>query len=78
MTTTTRDDNYFYRLHYKSSTASFWETFHTRSELYAFLNRYNDKRLSGVELTIIQDYGWDEQERKELARLKAKYEPESK
>lgn len=36
------------------------------------------ERFYGTEITINQKYGWDEQERKELARLKKKYEPEER
>lgn len=70
-------DNYYYTEHYKSSTINFTNIFHTLDEVFADLhNREESDSLSGVEITISQKYGWDEQERKELARLKAKYEPE--
>lgn len=71
-------DNYYYTEHYRSSTVSFTNIFHTLNEVFADL-RYREEsdKLDDVEITIRQKYGWDEQERKELARLKAKYEPEA-
>lgn len=69
-------ENYYYRVHYKSSTGSFSDVLHTLDDVMSWLKDRED-RLSGVEVTIEQKYGWDEQERKELARLKAKYEPEA-
>lgn len=68
-------ENYYYDVHYSSGTVSFWKVCHTLKDVNQFLADRED-RLSGVEITIKQSYGWDEQERKELARLKAKYEPE--
>jgi hypothetical protein len=70
-------EDYYYNVHFKSRTVSFWEVCHTLDDVHSFLVDRADC-LSGVEVTIQQAYGWDEQERKELARLKAKYEPESK
>lgn len=68
-------ENYYYWIHYKSSTMSFSDVLHTLPEVNEWLRERED-RLSGVEITIKQEYGWDEKEREELARLKAKYEPD--
>lgn len=71
-------ENNYYTVHYKSSTVSFTNIFHTLDEVFKDLrDREESDKLSGAEITICQKYGWDEQERKELARLKAKYEPET-
>lgn len=67
-------DNHYYRVHYKSNTISSWEVCHTLEDVHKFLLARAGK-LSGVIITIEQEYGWDEQERHELARLKEKYEP---
>lgn len=68
-------ENYFYRIHYKSRTASFWHVVHTIQDVTNWLES-READLSGVEITLLREYGWDEQERKELERLKKKYEPE--
>lgn len=71
-----KDDNIFYKVHYSSTTISFWETCRDLQAVLAFLKERED-RLFGVEITIRQKIGWDEVERAELNRLKEKYEPNS-
>ncbi len=68
-----KDENDFYRVHYKSSTISFWETCRDLDAVHKFLEEREDK-LFGVEIRIKMETGWSEIERAELKRLKEKYE----
>lgn len=68
-------DDYYYQVQYKSPTGSSWSTAHTFDDLIALLLMYSEELPSNAELKIIRQYGWDEVERKELERLKKKYEP---
>lgn len=68
-------DNYYYNIHRESSLSSSWRVCHTLEDVHQFFLDH-EENLSGVTITVEQQYGWDEKERKELARLKKKYEPE--
>lgn len=68
--------NNYYTIHCSSNTGSFTNVYHTLEEAFRYLkDRENADNLSGTEITVSQQYGWDDQERKELKRLKEKYEP---
>lgn len=70
-----KDENSYYRVYWKSSTVSFGESLRDLDAVHKWLSARED-RLYGVEIRIEQRSGWDEVERAELARLKAKYESE--
>ena len=70
------ESNYYYHIHSKSTDGSSWHIVHTIEDLSEFFRSREGCGGYGIEYTVTRPYGWDEEERKELARLKAKYEPE--
>lgn len=70
-----KDMDYYYSIHWKRGLDGFWtmSVCHTLEDIHQFIvNR--EEELSGAIVIIERHYGWDEQEHKELARLKKKYE----
>lgn len=70
-----KTDNTYYKIYYHSSTTSFTNIYHTIDDVAKEMKRWGDDNgFFGAELTVTAHLGWDEQERKELERLKSKYE----